>query len=339
MSIASLVKELKNPRDSFAVEADGHEVSLTHLDKELWPRLGGRPALTKRDLLIYLARVSPHLLRHLHDRPLTLSRYPDGIGGEHFFQKHWHSPVPDFVATVGLSEESKEGEYLLCNNLATLLWLGQVADLEFHAWFSRISPGPDTADRDADSLTRYPDFIVFDLDPYIYSGKEPKGAEPELNRKAFDRTCQAALWLKESLDELSLASFIKTSGKTGLHIHVPIVRQLEYAPVRAAAKTICQAVLRRHPGEITTEWAVEKRAGKVFLDYNQNVRGKTLAAIYSPRPTPGATVSAPLRWDELGKVYPTDFTILNIPGRLARLGDLWRNMMKSRGDLRQLLKL
>ncbi len=345
-SVARLLEELKKPRSDLAVEVEGHTLNLTNLDKELWPPLGERPALTKRELLVYLVKASPHLLRHLRDRPLTLSRYPDGVQGEQFFQKHWSSPLPDFVAAVPLSEHSKKRrEYLLCNNLATLLWLGQVADLEFHSWFSRISPGPDeetptapaSGAEAADFLTHYPDFIVFDLDPYIYSGNEPPGAEPELSRQGFARTCEAALWLKETLDGLSLASFVKTSGRTGLHIYVPVLRQFDYHAVHSASRTICQFVLQRHPEMATTEWAVERRSGKVFFDYNQNLRGKTLVSVYSPRATPEATVSVPLRWDELGKVYPTDFTILNTPGRLAELGDLWENILQAKGDLKGLL--
>jgi bifunctional non-homologous end joining protein LigD len=271
-----------------------------------------------------------------------------GIGGEHFFQKHWASPLPEFVATVPLAEHAaKRQDYILCNNLPTLVWLGQVADIEFHTWFSRVSPGTDIkvpvgisseADR-VDFLSRYPDFIIFDLDPYIYSGKEQRGAEPELSREGFARTCEAALWLKETLDELGLSAFVKTSGMTGLHVYVPVLRQLEFHAVHQAAKTICQFILKRHAKSVTTDWAVEKRKGKVFLDYNQNIRGKTLASVYSPRPSPEATVSMPLGWDELGKVYPAAFTIKNLPDRLAKLGDLWGNVLDAKKDLKKILKI
>jgi bifunctional non-homologous end joining protein LigD len=340
---ASILEQLAGTRDSFTVEVEGHRINLTNLDKKLWPHSGERPALTKRHLLTYLVSVAPYLLPHLRDRPLTLSRYPDGIQGEHFFQKHWNNPVPEFVATVQLSEHGTgPGEYLLCNNLATLLWLGQAADLELHTWFSRISPEPDKEPTDKltpDSLASYPDFIIFDLDPYIYSGSEPRGAEPELNPEGFARTCEAALWLKETLDTLSLSSFVKTSGRTGLHIYVPILRQFDYHAVHSAARTICQSVIQHHRKELTSEWAVERRSTRVFLDYNQNLRGKTLACVYSPRPSPEATVSTPLRWDELGKVYPTDFTILSVPERLSKVNDLWAAILKAKGDLKHLLKL
>ncbi|MDD4858755.1 MAG: DNA ligase D [Dehalococcoidales bacterium] len=339
--VDGILVQLQNPRLNLTLDVEGNKVSVTNLDKQLWPQTGKRRPLTKRDLLVYLTRVSRYLLPHLRDRPLTLSRYPHGIDGEHFFQKHWGYAVPDFVATVPLSEHhEKRQEYLLCNNLAALLWLGQAADIELHTWFSRITAASaDEPVEAAADMTRYPDFIIFDIDPYIYSGKEAQGAEPELNREAFTRTCEAALWLKETLDSLSLAAFVKTSGRTGLHLHVPVIRQLDYHAVHAAARTICEYVLKRHPKEVTIDWAVEKRAGKVFLDYNQNARGKTLASVYSPRPSPAATVSTPLRWDELGKVYPTDFTILNMPERLSKLGDLWKEMDGSKRDLKAILKL
>lgn len=184
---------------------------------------------------------------------------------------------------------------------------GQLADIDLHTWFSRIVPEPAGSKlvaKTPDKLVSYPDFIIFDLDPYIYSGKEAKGDEPELSREAFAATCQVARWLREVLNSLSLSGFVKTSGRTGLHIYVPIMRQFDYGATRAAAETIGRFLLQAHPREVTTDWAVEKRTGRVFIDYNQNVRGKTLASAYSPRPAPEATVSMPLAWDELDRIYP-----------------------------------
>jgi bifunctional non-homologous end joining protein LigD len=201
-----------------------------------------------------------------------------------------------------------------------------LADIEFHAWFSRISAAPDMPEgqTDADYLLDYPDFIIFDLDPYIYSGREPAGAEPELNREGFARVSRVALWPKEVLDELSLSAFVKTSGKTGLHVYVPVVRRFDYKAVRQAAETIGRFLLQRHPG-------------KVFLDYGQNVRGKTLASVYSPRPVPEAAVSTPLLWEELGKVYPTDCSLLTLPNRLKETGVLWANILSAKADLSKIL--
>jgi bifunctional non-homologous end joining protein LigD len=291
------------------------------------------------------------VLPHTTDRPLTLTRYPNGIDGKFFFQKHWEAELPEFVETVMLwsSHNEGDGEYLLCNNLPTLLWLGQLADIELHTWYSRVDPEPDGHDLPLTfagsdekmnaSLLNFPDFIVFDLDPYIYKGDEAKGDEPALNKKAFAKTCEVARWTKEVLDSLSLSSFIKTSGKTGLHIYVPILRNLDYSAVRAACETIGHFVLQKHPRDVTMEWTVDKRTGKVFFDHNQNVRGKTLASIYSPRPSPEAAVSMPLRWDELEDIYPPDFTILNATKRLAETGDLWSGILDAKHDLHTLLAI
>jgi bifunctional non-homologous end joining protein LigD len=344
--IEGVLEQLQNPRDSFPLDVDGHRIELTNLSKSLWPS-GARP-ITKRDLLVYLAKVSPYLLRHTLDRPLSLTRYPDGVDGLHFYQKHWPDKLPEFVKTARIySRHEGWQQYLMCQNLATLLWMGQMANLEFHVWFSRVAPKPDGDDipkftgppeESADFYTGYPDFIVFDLDPYIFSGHEAKGAEPELNRQAYARTCRVALWLKELLDGLSLSSFVKTSGRTGLHVYVPILRHFGFDAVRQGAATIASRLLQEHPGDITIEWPVERRTGKVFIDYNQNVRGKTLACAYSPRPAPGGTVSLPLLWEEIEKVYPTDFTILTASSRLAETGDLWQDLMQSKSDLKGILQ-
>jgi bifunctional non-homologous end joining protein LigD len=141
------------------------------------------------------------------------------------------------------------------------------------------------------------------------------------------------LELKKTLDNLSCPSFVKTSGKTGLHVFIPIKRRLDFHSTHAAAETLSKFMQQQFPDLITTDWAVEKRAGKVFLDYNQNVRGKTLASIYSARPSPQASVSIPLQWDELSKIYPTDFTILTVPARLTAIGDLWANILDAKVDI------
>ncbi len=343
--VQKILQQIASGGDNPAINVQGHRIALTNLNKVLWPATDKSPALTKRHLITYLLRASPYLLPHLEDRPLTLKRYPDGINGEFFYQRHWDNPRPDFVETVSLVVEHEEGvkEFLMCNNLATLLWLGQLGTIEYHSWFSRISLAPEGSfgepgGQESGDITDYPDFIIFDIDPYIYSGKEARGAEPELNPQAFAQAGRVALWLKEILDGLSLSSFIKTSGRTGLHIYVPINRRMDYRAVRASAGTIARFVQQEHPGEVVIDWAVEKRTGKVFIDYNQNVRGKTLGSVYAPRAAPGGTVSVPLLWDELGKIYPTDFNILMVPGRLAAMGDLWAGILDAKRDLQSSLK-
>ena len=227
------------------------------------------------------------------------------------------------------------------------MWLAQLADLELHPWLSRVTQQPDathlttefTGSREAleGSTLNYPDFINFDLDPYIYSGDERPGDEPELNRRAFAKGAEVALALKEVLDQLSLSSFVKTTGKTGLHIYVPIFRQLTSDQARAACETIGQFVLQAHPRDITMEWSVDKRTGKIFFDHNQNVRGKTLASIYSPRAVLDAAVSMPVAWEDLDGVYPNDFTILTVPDRLDETGDLWAGILEAKHDIASLL--
>jgi bifunctional non-homologous end joining protein LigD len=347
--IDHVLEQLSTAKDKLALSVEGHRIALSNLDKALWPRAGKRRALTKLDLLVYLTKVSPYLLPHLKDRPLTLKRFPDGIESESFFQKHWSDPLPAFLDKVLLYSDHMEGdqEYLVCNNLPALLWLGQIADIELHTWYSRTDPEPDgrrLTTKFSGSLANikrsalnYPDYIVFDLDPYLYSGKEKEGAEPDLNRKAFAKTREVAYWLHDALDSLSLTAFVKTSGMTGLHIYVPIVRHFEYESVRAAAGAVGRFLMEQHPRDITMEWSVEKRKGKIFFDHNQNARGKTLASAYSPRPSPEASVSMPLTWDELKDVYPTDFTILNVPDRLEKAGDPWEGILEAKQDLGRLL--
>ncbi len=340
-SIGQVRSQLDNSRENLTIEVEGSQVKLTNLGKPLWPAADGRPAVSKRELLLYLTGVSPYILPHLKDRPLTLSRYPDGIQGEQFWQKHWAHPVPEFMTRVDISEaEGTVREYLVCDNLASLIWLGQAANLEFHSWFSRTAAAPDMPEgRSIDHYLDYPDFIIFDLDPYTYSGKEAAGAEPELNRAGFAQGAVTALRLKEVLDKLHLQAFIKTSGKTGIHVHVPVRRSLDYKAVRGVAETIGKYLAGKYPDDITTEWAQEKRRGKVFVDYGQNVRGKTLACAYSPRPAPHAAVSTPLEWSELGKVYPTDFTMLTLPARLEKKGDIWAGILSAKQDLASLPSL
>jgi bifunctional non-homologous end joining protein LigD len=155
--VNDLLKQLDNPRESFDVEVEGYKISLSNLDKALWPPFEKRPAVTKRDLLVYLTRVSPYFLPHLQDRPLTLTRFPNGIGGESFYQKHWNGSPPDFLQTVAISEHrGTRQDYLICNNLATLVWLGQMDNIDIHTWFSRTTP--DISIPESDGQEGNPDF-------------------------------------------------------------------------------------------------------------------------------------------------------------------------------------
>ncbi len=346
--IASVLHQLETSKQSTTLEVGGHEIKLTNLNKVLWPAYEDQRPLTKRDLLVYLATAAPVLLPHLRDHPVTMTRYPNGIDAPMFYQKHYEAPPP-FVHTVDVFADSRDQEFFVCNNLPTLMWLGQIANLALHISLARINPQPDamhlpttfTGSREAieASVLNYPDVILFDLDPYIYAGYEKKGEEPELNRVAYRRTCEVALWLKELLDAASLSAFVKTSGATGLHVFVPIKRTLDYAAVRSVAETFGNFLVAAHPNEVTMEWRTENRTGKVFFDANQNARIKNLASAYSPRAKPGAPVSMPLRWNDLEKVYPTDFTILTAPERITSTGDLWAHILEAKQDVGALLGL
>jgi bifunctional non-homologous end joining protein LigD len=340
---------LETSADSTKVTLDGYELRLTSLNKPLWPTYEGRAALTKRDLLRYFLQVAPFVLPHLRDRPVTMTRFPNGIHAPRFYQKSPKEGTPPYVERfTSFSEDNNaDVEYFVCNNTATLIWLAQLADLELHVTHTRITSEPDaknlsthftgSVDVVEHSTLNYPDFLVTDLDPYIYSGKESKGAEPELNPEGFSKACEVARWYREMLEDIGLHPFLKTTGRTGLHLYVPIARTLDYDSVRAVAETLAKNIRSMHPNDVTIEWATAARRGKVFLDYNMNRRSASLAAVYSPRAVDWAGVSMPLRWEELDSVYPTDFDILNVPERLTQVGDLWQDILDARVDLTKLL--
>jgi bifunctional non-homologous end joining protein LigD len=348
---SELLRQLDNRKAAFTLELGEHRIRLTHLDRVYWPAEPSldQPALTKRDLLRYFVQVAPFMLPHLADRPLTMIRMPDGIHGQRFFQKHWEQERPPFVETITVFSGHKDEphDYLLCNNLPTLLWLAQSGTLEFHVWHSRAKPGADAASESADyasslealeaSVLNYPDYVLFDIDPYIYSGKEAPGAEPELNDAAFEKGKEVAFRLRELLHGMGLEAIVKTSGKTGLHVFVPIRRTLDFEAARAVSEAVGRHLLRQHPQDITLEWSVPKRTGKIFMDYNMNVRGKTLNVAYSPRGAPGAPVSMPLTWEELAGAHPLDFRITNAAQRLARTGDRWSDALNRKQSLEKAL--
>ena len=186
-------------------------------------------------------------------------------------------------------------------------------------------------------MLNYPDYVLFDLDPYIYSGHEAKGAEPELNTTAFEKGKEVAFWLRELLRGMSLEPIVKTSGKTGLHVFVPIRRTLDFDAARHVSELVGRHLMRLHPKDITLEWSIPKRTGKIFMDYNMNVRGKTLNVAYSPRGELGAPVSMPLTWEELAGAHPLDFTIANAPARLAQTGDRWQDALEHKQSLEKAL--
>jgi bifunctional non-homologous end joining protein LigD len=345
--IDAILRQLENSKASVTLVVGEHQIKLTHLDRVYWPADAAlkQPALTKRDLLRYFAQISPYMLPHLVDRPLTMIRMPDGIGGQRFYQKHWHQERPAFTQTITVFSDHKDEshEYLICNNLPTLLWLAQSGTLEFHVWHSRARVEGDALSKSTDygsslesleaSVLNYPDYVVFDIDPYIYSGKEKPGDEPELNTRAFEKGKEVAFNLRRLLNTMGLEPIVKTSGKTGLHVFLPIERTIDFDAAREISETVGRHLMRLHPQDITLEWSVPKRTGKIFMDYNMNVRGKTLNVAYSPRGAVGAPVSMPLTWEELATAHPLDFRITNAAEQLARTGDRWAGALGDKQSL------
>jgi bifunctional non-homologous end joining protein LigD len=331
------------------LEFDAGAVTLTHLDKVLWPATDKFPAYTRRDHMRYLLTAAPYMLPHLKDRPLTLIRQPEGVRGRRFVQFHWEGSLPAFIDVVDIYSERNDvaEEYLLCNNVPTLLWLTHVGCLEMHPWHSRAAPGADAKGAGTDyasslgalegSTLNCPDFIVLDIDPYIYSGTEAAGAPPEFNRVAFEKGRDVAFWLKDLLDSMKLTSLVKTSGRTGLHVLIPIERALTFAAARAFADTLGRHLMREHPDVITMDQKTGARTGKIFFDANMNARVKTLVAPYSARAVPGAPVAMPLEWSELATATPLDYTIENVPGLLEKRGDLWRDFERRKQDIARAL--
>ena len=330
---------------------------LSNLDKVYWPKTSEHPELTKADLIEYYNRVSDYILYYLKDRPLSLSRYPEGITGKHFFHKNWgDKEKPEFVNTVQVYSKSTGNinDHLVCNNKDALLWIANLGCIEMHPWHSRIkdyTACKDIAEGYSSSYSppaavnilneekcglNYPDFIVFDLDPYIYSGEEKEEGEPAYNINSFKAAVEVAYNLKDLLDMLTINSYVKTSGKTGLHIFVPINNRYSFDQTRRFAETIGKMLVRRYPQKVTMEWDTDKRKGKVFFDHNQNSIGKTIASVFSVRPTISATVSMPIKWEELQSILPTDFTILNAFEEIKKSEDAWKHILEKKQDLEKI---
>jgi bifunctional non-homologous end joining protein LigD len=317
--------------------------SFSNLEKVFWNKTSEHPQLTKKDLIEYYDKIGSYILPHLKDRPLSLSRYPDGIKGKTFYHKNWNQTRPDYVKTVKVYSETRGDiiNYILGNNKETLLWVANLGCIEMHPWYSRVidsesCKNSDELDEDKCGLS-FPDFVIFDLDPYIYSGNENEGEEPEYNIKGFKSAVEVAFHLKELFDELKIISYVKTSGKTGLHIFVPVIRAYSYDQTRAFAEIVGRILTKRIPQKITTIWDTSQRSGKVFFDYNQNAKGKTIASVFSARPSVSATVSMPVKWEELDNILPSDFTMLNVPDILKRHADPWYDILEKSQDLVKIL--
>ena len=310
MPRALIIPRGRDAEPNIALRVDGRDVRLTNLNKIFWADLG----ITKGDLLQYYADVSGALVPHLRGRAMVMKRYPHGAAGEFFFMKRAPKPRPDWIEVCSITHGSGNViDFPMIQDRPSLLWVVNLGCIDLNQWYARC----DDVDR--------PDYVHFDLDP-------GPGA-------AFDRVREAALLVREALDVLKMPAFVKTTGSKGLHVYVPIVRKPVQKEVWTFAKALAQQLAARHPALLTAEYRVAKRPhGRVLVDYNQNAWGRTLASIYSVRPRPEATVSTPVTWKELeAGVRIEDFTVANVPARLARLGDLWKPLLAARGrfDLAQ----
>ena len=304
VSRGSVARVIPTGVDNVEMRAGPRSVHLTNLRKPFWPELG----LTKGDLLQYYVDISAALLPHLHDRAMVMRRYPNGAAGAAFFMKRAPSPRPDWIETCAIEHGSGSViDFPIVQDLPTLLWLVNLGCIDLNPWYARC----DDTDR--------PDYLHFDLDP-------TKGA-------AFAHVRDAALVLKQTLDDLKMPSYPKTTGSRGIHVYVPIVRGPTQKAVWSVAKTIAIFLGQKHPKLITAEYRMAHRpAERVLVDYNQNAWGRTLASIYSVRPRPDATVSTPVSWKEIDRgVRIEDFTVGNVPQRIAELGDLWKPLLQARG--------
>lgn len=281
-------------RNQGTVSVEGVQLDISNPDKLLWPEAG----ITKLQYLEKLAELAPHLIRHCTGRYLTVIRYPNGIGGKSFYQKNAPAPLPDFVRTA----EQNGIRYVVLDSLPTLIWLGNLACLEFHASFDRIGE------------PLRPTEWVLDIDP---------------SRDEEPRIMEAAWLAGELLRSLGIASVPKTSGATGVQIVVPVEPDLTFDELRRIGAFVGEYLARKYPDLYTIERLKKNRGGKIYFDYLQHYAGKTLSAPYTPRARPAASVSTPLSWDEVrADVRPADFNLHTIGPRLRRLGDLLEHAPK-----------
>lgn len=294
---------LSRNQDTLILTVDGKEVRLTNLRKIFWTGLG----LTKRDLLQYYDDVADVLLPHIRDRAMVMKRYPNGAAGPFFFMKRAPSPRPSWIRICSITHDSGNViDFPMIQDRAALMWVINLGCIDLNQWYARC----DDVDR--------PDYVHFDLDPGVDA--------------SFDRVLETALVVHQALHSLKMPSYVKTTGSKGLHVYVPIVRGPAQKQVWTFAKALARELASRHPSLITAEYRVAKRPpGRVLVDYNQNAWGRTLASIYSVRPRPDATVSTPVTWKEVERgIRIEDFTVRNVPVRVAKLGDLWKPLLKPR---------
>jgi DNA ligase D len=297
------------PAPFIELEVDGRTVKVTNPDKILFPARGE----TKLDLVDYYLAVGEGIVRALYERPTQLRRFPEGVEGEMIYQKRVPKHHPDWVETARVTFPSgRHADELCVTELAQVAWAANLAVVDFHPWPSRRGD------------TEHPDELRIDIDP------QP-GTE-------FSDAKRVAGIVHEALAEIGFTGWPKTSGNRGIHVACRIEPRWEFPVVRRAALAFAREIERRAGGIVTTAWWKEERGERVFIDYNQNARDRTIASAYSVRGRPDATVSAPVTWDELPEVETEDFTLATMPERFARLGDVQAGIDDAVCDLRVLLE-
>ncbi len=291
------------------VEVGGNTVILTNTDKIYFPRDG----ISKGEVIEYYREIAPWILPHLVDRPQSLHRFPDGIGGKEFFHKNIET-TPEWIETERVASEESSAEsvrYMLCQNEASLIYIVNLGTIEINPWLSRRG------------RYDFPDYMVIDLDPL---------------QIPFSQVVRTAWAFNSLCNQIGAASYIKTSGATGLHIFVPLNAAYHYEQVRQFAMLCCHAINKKLPDITTIQRSPAHRRGRVYLDYLQNSRGKTMATVYSVRPRNGATVSTPLLWQEVtDKLDPSKFTIRTTLSRVQKRGDLWKPVLGEGADIKKSL--
>ncbi|MEG6521668.1 non-homologous end-joining DNA ligase [Desulfotomaculum sp. 1211_IL3151] len=293
------------------VKIEGKNIKLSNLDKLIWPE-----GLTKAHLIKYYTDIAPYLLPYIKDRPLVMKRYPNGIEGDFFYQKECPDYAPEWLKTIPIRHSDKVVNYITCEDIATLVWLANQGCIEIHAWLSKLNQ------------IEYPDIAILDLDP----GEQA----------SFQHVLEVALVIKKVLDHLKLRGYPKTSGATGIHIFIPLRPVFSFGQVTKAMGLIAKAVADTFSEKATIERTVAKRdPQKVYVDYLQNTRGKSMAWTYGLRPLPGAPVSTPVMWEEIEKFsfLPGDFNLHTIFKRLKYFGDLHRDLCQNPQDISRVLKL
>jgi bifunctional non-homologous end joining protein LigD len=275
----------------YVLEIEGKQLQITNPDKPLWPEAN----VSKLAYIRYLIEVASVMLPYTKNRLLTVIRYPHGIHDKYFYQKNLPEYAPDWIATA-VWESTR---YPLLNDLPTLIWMANQAALEWHVSFHRAGD-------------EIPTELVFDLDP---------------SAPGYDKVAEAALQLKEVLDQLHLPAYVKTSGASGLQVYIPIQLRYTFEQTRQVSQFIARYLVQKNPETFTIERMVKNRGTKLYIDYLQHWRGKTLAAPYSTRAKPEATVATPLRWEEVANIHPAQFTVHTVPARLQQLGDLFSPLL------------